>query len=126
LIGRFLDRRRDGVGTAKGVERRHDEFGPPGIQKEQESSGASSPWAWTIPIAWRACCFLGRRISGIPTGFQSSGAGIYNQLTQERVMQYRKPVTSPTITFVTFVGDVDAEKVRQQLGDLFKPYPEIA
>src|SRR5439155_1050084 len=49
---------------------------------------------------------------------------IYNQLTQEQVMQYYKTRYVPNnLTFVV-VGDVDAEKVRQQLADLFKTYPE--
>src|SRR3989440_10696345 len=49
---------------------------------------------------------------------------IYNQLTQEQVMQYYKTRYVPNnLTFVV-VGDVDAEKVRQQLGDLFNAYPE--
>src|SRR5213596_30937 len=49
---------------------------------------------------------------------------IYNQLTQEQVMQYYKTRYVPNnLTFIV-VGDVDAERVRQQLADLFKPYPE--
>src|SRR6266513_1499865 len=49
---------------------------------------------------------------------------IYNQLTQEQVVQYYKTRYVPNnLTFVV-VGDVEAEKVRQQLTDLFKPYPE--
>src|SRR5881396_1067140 len=49
---------------------------------------------------------------------------IYNQLTQEQVMQYYKTRYVPNnLTFIV-VGDVDAEKVRQQLADLFKPYSE--
>src|SRR5213075_1620962 len=49
---------------------------------------------------------------------------IYNQLTQEQVMQYYKTRYVPNnLTFIV-VGDVDAEKVRQQLVELFKPYPE--
>src|SRR6184192_69860 len=49
---------------------------------------------------------------------------VYNQLTQEQVMQYYKTRYVPNnLTFVV-VGDVDAEKVRQQLTELFKPYPE--
>src|SRR6266404_2159490 len=49
---------------------------------------------------------------------------IYNQLTQEQVMQYYKTRYVPNnLTFVV-VGDVDAEKVRQQLAELFKSYPE--
>jgi zinc protease len=49
---------------------------------------------------------------------------IYNQLTQEQVMQYYKSRYVPNnLTFVV-VGDVDGEKVRQQLADFFKGYPE--
>jgi zinc protease len=49
---------------------------------------------------------------------------IYNQLTQEQVMQYYKTRYVPNnLTFVV-VGDVDAEKVRQQLTEFFKAYPE--
>jgi len=49
---------------------------------------------------------------------------IYNQLTQENVMQYYKTRYVPNnLTFIV-VGDVDSEKVRQQLADFFKAYPE--
>src|SRR5213080_3775876 len=49
---------------------------------------------------------------------------IYNQLTQEQVMQYYKTRYVPNnLTFVV-VGDVDAEKVQQQIAGLFKAYPE--
>ena len=49
---------------------------------------------------------------------------IYNQLTQEQVMRYYKTRYVPNnLTFIV-VGDVDAEKVRQQLSDFFKAYPE--
>src|SRR5438105_1561962 len=49
---------------------------------------------------------------------------IYNQLTQEQVMQYYKTRYVPNNLIFIVVGDVDAEKVRQQLVELFKPYPE--
>src|SRR5438105_6237933 len=49
---------------------------------------------------------------------------IYNQLTQDQVMQYYKTRYVPNnLTFVV-VGDVDAAKVRQQLTEFFKTYPE--
>src|SRR5437763_11122126 len=49
---------------------------------------------------------------------------IYNQLTQEQVMQYYKTRYVPNnLTFVV-VGDVDAAKMRQQLTEFFKAYPE--
>src|SRR6185503_43332 len=48
---------------------------------------------------------------------------IYNQLTQEQVMQYYKTRYVPNnLTFVV-VGDVDAEKLRKQLADYFEKYP---
>ena len=49
---------------------------------------------------------------------------VYNQLTQEQVMQYYKSRYVPNnLTFV-IVGDVEADKIRQQLSDFFKAYPE--
>ena len=49
---------------------------------------------------------------------------IYNQLTQDQVMQYYKTRYVPNnLTFVV-VGDVDAAKMRQQLIEFFKAYPE--
>src|SRR5438046_3413889 len=49
---------------------------------------------------------------------------IYNQLTQEQVMQYYKTRYVPNnLTFVV-VGDVNAEKVRQQITEFFKANPE--
>ena len=49
---------------------------------------------------------------------------IYNQLTHEQVMQYYKTRYVPNnLTFVV-AGDVDAEKVRQQVTEFFKAYPE--
>jgi zinc protease len=49
---------------------------------------------------------------------------VYNQLTQEQVMQYYKSRYVPNnLTFV-IVGDVDAAKIHQQLADFFKAYPE--
>jgi len=49
---------------------------------------------------------------------------IYNQLTQEQVMQYYKTRYVPNnLTFVV-AGDVNAEKVRQQITEFFKAYPE--
>ena len=49
---------------------------------------------------------------------------VYNQLTQEQVMQYYKSRYLPNnLTFIV-AGDVDAGKVHQQLADFFKTYPE--
>src|SRR5438270_3650335 len=49
---------------------------------------------------------------------------IYNQLTQEQVVQYYKSRYVPNNLTFLVVGDVDAEKVRQQLADFFKDYPK--
>ena len=47
---------------------------------------------------------------------------VFNQLTQEQVMQYYKSRYVPNnLTFVV-VGDVDAKQVRQQLAELFKDH----
>src|SRR5262249_54399445 len=49
---------------------------------------------------------------------------IYNQLTQEQVMQYYKTRYVPNnLTFIV-VGDVEADKIHQKLADYFKDYPE--
>ena len=49
---------------------------------------------------------------------------IYNQLTQDQVMQYYKSRYVPNnLTFIV-VGDVDPEKIQQQLAEFFKSYPE--
>ena len=49
---------------------------------------------------------------------------IYNQLTQEQVMQYYKSRYVPNnLTFIV-AGDVDPKKIHQQLGEFFKDYPE--
>lgn len=49
---------------------------------------------------------------------------VYNQLTQEQVFAYYKTRYVPNnLTFVV-VGDVDAAKVREQLTNFFKDYPE--
>src|SRR5689334_13219224 len=51
---------------------------------------------------------------------------IYNQLTQEQVMQYYKSRYVPNnLTFIV-VGDVDGEKIHQQLAGFFKDYPAKA
>ncbi len=50
--------------------------------------------------------------------------GVYNQLTQQDVMQYYKTRYVPNnLTFI-IVGDVDAGKIHQQIADYFKDYPE--
>ena len=45
---------------------------------------------------------------------------VYNQLTQEQVMQYYKARYVPNNLIVVVAGDVDAEKVHHQLAEFFK------
>ena len=48
---------------------------------------------------------------------------IYNQLTHEQVMEYYKTRYVPNnLTFIV-VGDIDAAKVREEIGRLFSAYP---
>jgi zinc protease len=48
---------------------------------------------------------------------------VYNQLTRDQVMQYYRARYVPNnLTFIV-VGDVQADAVYQQLGDLFKDHP---
>src|SRR2546429_7136338 len=49
---------------------------------------------------------------------------IYNQLTQEQVMQYYKSRYVPNNLTFMVEGDVDGKKIHQQLADFFKNYPE--
>ena len=78
-----------------------------------------------IQIAWPTLLLFATAYQRHPYRFPVIGEiEIYNQLTQEQVMQYYKTRYVPNnLTFVV-VGDVDAQKVRQQLTELFKPYPE--
>ncbi len=49
---------------------------------------------------------------------------IYNQLTRDQVTEYYKARYVPNnLTFIV-VGDVDAQKIREQLTAFFKQYPE--
>ena len=49
---------------------------------------------------------------------------VYDQLTQQEVMNYYKARYVPNNLIFIIVGDVDAEKVHQQLAAYFKSYPE--
>ena len=50
--------------------------------------------------------------------------GVFNQLTHQDVMEYYKTRYVPNnLTFVV-VGDVDSEKVREQIASFFDDYPE--
>src|SRR5205807_1116056 len=49
---------------------------------------------------------------------------IYNKLTRDEVMEYYKARYVPNNLFFVVVGDVDAEKVHQQLETFFAKYPQ--
>src|SRR6266513_5915153 len=49
---------------------------------------------------------------------------IYNQLTQEQVMQYYKTRYVPNNLTSVLAGDFNGEKLQQQLTEFFKAYPE--
>jgi len=51
---------------------------------------------------------------------------VYNKLTREDVMAYYKSRYVPNNLFFVVTGDVDAEKVYQQLGAYFEKYPRQA
>src|SRR5437660_7296311 len=78
-----------------------------------------------IPIACLGCSFFQPRIRYIPIGSRSSARSKSTTSSpKSRSCSITKRATSPNnLTFIV-VGDVDAERVRQQLADLFKPYPE--
>jgi zinc protease len=49
---------------------------------------------------------------------------IYNKLTRDEVMEYYKARYVPNNLFFVVVGDVDAEKVHQQIETYFAKYPQ--
>ncbi len=51
---------------------------------------------------------------------------VFNTLHRDEVMAYYKRRYVPNNMFVVVVGDVDAEKVRAQLTELFAPHPRAA
>src|SRR5205809_3242592 len=124
----WIDVPKDGVGTALKVlsdammnsTLPQDEY-----KKEQEVIRREFAMGMDDPDRMVSLLLFGTAYQRHPYRFPVIGElEIYNQLTQEQVMQYYKTRYVPNnLTFVV-VGDVDAEKVRQQLAELFKPYPE--
>ncbi len=51
---------------------------------------------------------------------------VFNTLTREDVMAYYKGRYVPNNIFFVVTGDVDAEKVHQQLAEFFNAYPRVA
>src|SRR6266536_2927070 len=124
----WIDVPKDGVATALGVladAMMNSTLPPAEYQKEQEVIRREFAMGMDDPDRMAALLLFGTAYQRHPYRFPVIGEiEIYNQLTQEQVMQYYKTRYVPNnLTFIV-VGDVDAQKVRQQLTELFKAYPE--
>src|SRR5690348_18020098 len=124
----WIDVPKDGVSTALDIlsdAMVNSTLPPQEYQKEQEVIRREFAMGMDDPDRMAGLLLFDTAYQRHPYRFPVIGElEIYNQLTQEQVMQYYKTRYVPNnLTFVV-VGDVDAEKVRQQLADLFKPYPE--
>src|SRR2546421_1649522 len=124
----WIDVPKDGVATALDIladATMNSTLPPEEYQKEQEVIRREFAMGMDDPDRMAGLLLFATAYQQHPYRFPVIGdLEIYNQLTQEQVMQYYKTRYVPNnLTFVV-VGDVDAEKVRQQLADLFKTYPE--
>src|ERR671937_1799767 len=124
----WIDVPKDGVGTALEVlsdAMMNSTLPPEEYNKEQEVIRREFAMGMDDPDRMAGLLLFATAYQRHPYRFPAIGEiEIYNQLTQEQVMQYYKTRYVPNnLTFIV-VGDVDAERVRQQLADLFKPYPE--
>src|SRR3989440_9485442 len=124
----WIDVPKDGVSTALDIladAMMNSTLPPQEYQKEQEVIRREFAMGMDDPDRVAGLLLFATAYQQHPYRFPVIGEiEIYNQLTQEQVMQYYKTRYVPNnLTFVV-VGDVDAERVRQQLADLFKPYLE--
>src|SRR5256884_8546723 len=124
----WIDVPKDGVATALDIladAMINSTLPPQEYQKEQEVIRREFAMGMDDPDRVAGLLLFATAYQQHPYRFPVIGEiEIYNQLTQEQVMQYYKTRYVPNnLTFIV-VGDVDAEKVRQQLTNLFKPYPE--
>ena len=124
----WIDVPKDGVATALDVladAMMNSTLPPEEYRKEQEVIRREFAMGMDDPDRVAGLLLFGTAYQRHPYRFPVIGEiEIYNQLTQEQVMQYYKTRYVPNnLTFIV-VGDVDAEKVRQQLTELFTPYPE--
>src|SRR5213595_1262700 len=124
----WIDVPKDGVATALDVltdAMMNSTLPPEEYRKEQEVIRREFAMGMDDPDRMAGLLLFATAYQRTPYRFPVIGElEIYNQLTQEQVMQYYKTRYVPNnLTFIV-VGDVDAEKVRQQLTELFKPYPE--
>src|SRR6266699_593405 len=124
----WIDVPKDGVATALGVltdAMMNSTLPPEEYRKEQEVIRREFAMGMDDPDRVAGLLLFGTAYQRHPYRFPVIGEiEIYNQLTQEQVMQYYKTRYVPNNLTFLVVGDVDAQKVRQQLTDLFKPHPE--
>src|ERR1700751_1889772 len=124
----WIDVPKDGVATALDVladAMMNSTLPPQEYQKEQEVIRREFAMGMDDPDRVAGLLLFATAYQRHPYHFPVIGElEIYTQLTQQQVMQYYKTRYVPNnLTFVV-VGDVDAEKVRQQIAELFKTYPE--
>ena len=124
----WIDVPKDGVATALDVladAMMNSTLPPEEYQKEQEVIRREFAMGMDDPDRMAGLLLFATAYQRHPYRFPVIGEiEIYNQLTQDQVMQYYKTRYVPNnLTFI-LVGDVDAHKVRQQLTELFKPHPE--
>src|SRR2546426_3098723 len=124
----WIDVPKDGVSTALDIladAMVNSTLPPEEYQKEQEVIRREFAMGMDDPDRMAGLLLFATAYQRHPYRFPVIGEiEVYNQLTQEQVMQYYKTRYVPNnLTFIV-AGDVDAEKVRQQLTELFKPYPE--
>src|SRR5437016_3085138 len=124
----WIDVPKDGVSTALDIladAMMNSTLPPEEYQKEQEVIRREFAMGMDDPDRVAGLLLFATGYQRHPYRFPVIGElEIYNQLTQEQVMQYYKTRYVPNNLTFLVVGDVDAEKVRQQLTELFKPYPE--
>jgi len=124
----WIDVPKDGITTALDIladAMMNSTLPPAEYQKEQEVIRREFAMGMDDPDRVAGLLLFATAYQRHPYRFPVIGEiEIYNQLTQEQVMQYYKTRYVPNNLTFLVVGDVDAQKVRQQLTELFKPYPE--
>ncbi len=124
----WIDVPKDGVSTALDIladAMMNSTLPPAEYQKEQEVIRREFAMGMDDPDRVAGLLLFATAYQRHPYRFPVIGEiEIYNQLTQEQVMQYYKTRYVPNNLTFLVVGDVDAQKVRQQLTELFKAYPE--
>ena len=124
----WIDVPKDGVSTALDIlsdAMMNSTLPPEEYQKEQEVIRREFAMGMDDPDRVATLLLFSTAYQRHPYRFPVIGElEIYNQLSQEQVMQYYKTRYVPNNLTFLVVGDVDAQKIRQQLTELFKPYPE--